>query len=213
MSLPRYIDAAAVVRAQIADGTLKPGSPAPSAAALARATGISPQTCGKAIARLIKDGILVPGPTPTARPRVAGGHAAAGQARLRAARELSASLASRRRAAGLTQARLAEITGGSATAVVHAETLRLWQARRFWEHADKELGAGGDLLALYDDYRACRDADKDAKTRARTEAEDTGTVAEAALTVAVAVACVTITWADGTATSVYPPQVPAGARP
>jgi DNA-binding XRE family transcriptional regulator len=60
----------------------------------------------------------------------------------------------RRRAAGLTQPQLAEAVGMSITTVGHAETGRLWQSRRFWELADKELRADGELLALHDAYRA-----------------------------------------------------------
>jgi Helix-turn-helix domain len=50
-----------------------------------------------------------------------------------------------RRAAGLTQPQLAEVVGVSVTSVGHAETGRLWQSRRFWEHVDKGLSAGGEL--------------------------------------------------------------------
>jgi DNA-binding transcriptional MocR family regulator len=65
---PKYAQAAARVRAQIAAGILKPGSPAPSGAALARATGYSALTCRKALALLIREGALRPGPSPNARP-------------------------------------------------------------------------------------------------------------------------------------------------
>jgi hypothetical protein len=33
----------------------------------------------------------------------------------------------------------------SLTSVGHAETGRLWQSLRFWEHVDKGLSAGGEL--------------------------------------------------------------------
>jgi transcriptional regulator with XRE-family HTH domain len=46
-----------------------------------------------------------------------------------AARALSSSLASCRRAAGLTQPQLAAVTGMSVTSIGHAETGRLWQSR------------------------------------------------------------------------------------
>ena len=68
MTAPRYRQVAASVRAQIEDGTLKPGSPAPSGAALARATGYSVLTCRKALVLLIMEGILRPGPSPTSQP-------------------------------------------------------------------------------------------------------------------------------------------------
>jgi hypothetical protein len=148
---PRYRQAAALVRARIAAGDLAPGEPAPSAAALARATGFAALTCRKAINSLIKDGILAPGPSPNARPRVAGPRNSGQPA---AARDLSAALAARRHAAGLTQKELADLIGCSVTTVGHAETARTWQSRRFWEHADKTLNAGGELLALHDRHRA-----------------------------------------------------------
>ena len=150
---PRYQQAAAIVRARIAAGDLTSGQPAPSGAALARATGFAALTCRKALRTLIKDGTLVPGPSPNARPRVAGagngGHAPAD-----AARDLSAALAALRHAAGLTQKELADLIGCSVTTVGHAETGRTWQSRRLWEHADKTLNAGGELLGLHDRYHA-----------------------------------------------------------
>jgi GntR family transcriptional regulator/MocR family aminotransferase len=70
--MPKYARVADAVRAQIADGTLRPGQPAPSGAALSRVTGYSTLTCRKALRVLIADGALVPGPSRNARPRVAG---------------------------------------------------------------------------------------------------------------------------------------------
>jgi DNA-binding transcriptional MocR family regulator len=67
---PRYVQAADVIRAQIADGTLKPGLPVPSGAALARLTGFSQITGRKALRLLVGNGVLVPGPSRNARPRV-----------------------------------------------------------------------------------------------------------------------------------------------
>lgn len=157
-----YMRATALIRARIEDGTLKPGSPAPSAAALARTLGFGLPSCRKAIRNLIADGTLIPGPSPSARPRVAGDPGHTGQGRRAAARRLSSSLAARRRVAGLRQEDLAAIIGYSVTAVGHAETGRLWQARPFWEQADKEPGASGELLGLYEDYR---DAVEDARCR------------------------------------------------
>ena len=115
-----------MVRAQVADGVLSPGESAPSGAALARATGYSVLTCRRALRTLIKDGVLVPGASPSARPRVPAPVAAPGeQARADAARTLSASLAARRRKARLTQPELAAIVGFSLTSVGHAETGRV----------------------------------------------------------------------------------------
>jgi DNA-binding GntR family transcriptional regulator len=149
--LPKHAQVAARIRAQIADGMLAPGESAPSGAQLARVTGYSVLTCRKALQTLIKDGALVPGPSPGARPRVP---APDGQGLTSAARALSAALAARRRAADLTQPQLAALTGVSLTAIGHAETGRLWHGRRFWERADKELSADGELLRHHDAYRA-----------------------------------------------------------
>jgi hypothetical protein len=153
--LPKYARVAAAVRAQITEGTLRPGQPAPSGAALSRVTGYSPLTCRRALRVLITDGVLTPGPSRNARPRVAGAPALPTERDLAAAtRVLSAGLATRRRANGLTQPELAERVGVSVTTVGHAETGRLWQSRRFWEHADAILDAAGSLLQLHDAYRA-----------------------------------------------------------
>ncbi len=152
---PKYLRVAAQVRGQIADGTLRPGEPVPSGAALSRITGFSTLTCRKALRLLIADGVLVPGPSRNARPRVAApGETPAKRSLTEAARTLSAALAARRRAAGLTQPQLAARADVSVTTVGHAETGRLWQSRLFWTRADDALRAGGDLLRLHDAYRA-----------------------------------------------------------
>jgi DNA-binding transcriptional regulator YhcF (GntR family) len=154
-ALPKYLRVAAVIRRQIADGTLRPGQPAPSGAELSRAFGFSTLTCRKALRALIAEGLLVPGPSSNARPRVADPQAPDLERDLAdAARALSAGLAARRHAAGLTQAELAALAGVSVTTVGHAETGRTWQSRRFWERADSALRAAGDLLRLHDAYRA-----------------------------------------------------------
>ena len=138
--LPKYLRVAAAIRRQIADGTLRPGQPAPSGAELSRAFGFSTLTCRKALRALIADGLLVPGPSRNARPRVADPQAPDLERDLAdAARALSAGLAARRHAAGLTQAELAALAGVSVTTVGHAETGRTWQSRRFWERADAAL--------------------------------------------------------------------------
>src|SRR5262252_7504967 len=106
--LPKWARVAAAVRAQIADGTLRPGQPAPSGAALSRATGYATLTCRRALRALVAEGVLVTGPSRNARPRVAGGAQPRVERDLAtAARALSAGLAARRRAAGLTQPGLA----------------------------------------------------------------------------------------------------------
>jgi DNA-binding transcriptional regulator YhcF (GntR family) len=154
-ALPKYLRVAAVIRRQIAEGALRPGQPAPSGAELSRAFGFSTLTCRKALRALIADGLLVPGPSRNARPRVADPEAPDLERDLAdAARALSAGLAARRHAAGLTQAELAELAGVSVTTVGHAETGRTWQSRRFWVRADTALRASGHLLRLHDAYRA-----------------------------------------------------------
>jgi hypothetical protein len=192
----------------IAGDLLFPGEPAPSGAALSRVTGYSTLTCRKALSTLIKDGVLVPGASPAARPRVPPRAPSPGtQTPAGAARALSESLAARRRATGLTQPQLAGLTGFSVTTIAHAETGRLWQSRRFWEQADKELSAGGELLVLYD---ACRVAALAADPATDdTEGKTVADIPLAAVTVSGPVACVTITWANGEATTVYPPATPA----
>lgn len=153
--MPKYARVAEAVRAQIADGTLRPGQPAPSGAALSRVTGFSTLTCRKALRLLIADGALIPGPSRNARPRVAGTPQLPAERDLAAAaRALARGLSAKRRENGLTQPELAGRVGVSVTTVGHAETGRLWQSRHFWERADAILGAGGDLLALHDAYRA-----------------------------------------------------------
>ena len=154
-ALPKYLRVAAAIRRQIADGALRPGQPAPSGAELSRTFGFSTLTCRKALRALIAEGLLVPGPSSNARPRVADPQAPDPERDLAgAARVLSAGLAARRHAAGLTQAELAAQAGVSVTTVGHAETGRTWQSRRFWERADTALRAAGDLLRLHDAYRA-----------------------------------------------------------
>ena len=186
MTAPKYAQAAAIVRAQVADGTLKPGQPAPSGAHLARLTGFSTLTCRRALHGLLTEGTLVPGPSRNARPRVA----APGKPRIGDAAALSRALAALRRAAGLSQPALAALTGYSTTTVGHAETGRLWQARAFWEKADLILAADGELTRRHDAYRA-------------------GLAGPAPAPPSVpwpqAVTRVTLHWNDGTSSVFYPP--------
>jgi Helix-turn-helix domain/Bacterial regulatory proteins, gntR family len=181
---PRYLQAAAIVRAQVTDGTLRPGQPAPSGAQLARLTGFSPLTCRKALQVLITDGVLTPGPSASARPRVTappGGRPGV------AADALSRALAGLRRVRGLTQPALSALTGYSVTTIGHAETGRLWQSRDFWEKTDLALNADGELTRLHDNYR---------------------TGAPGPPGTPPAPTRVTVHWSDGTATTVYPPGLP-----
>jgi GntR family transcriptional regulator / MocR family aminotransferase len=215
----KYQLAAAIVRAQVAEGTLPPGALAPSGAMLARMTGYSTLTCRRALRVLIADGTLVAGVSGNARPRVpATEHH--GQTLADAKRALSKALSAHRRAAGLTQPQLADLVGMSVTTVGHAETGRTWQSRPFWELADKALSAGGELLRLHDSCRAAeisQHATEDEDTQGETEpaaadAEDSPSeTGQAEPPVAVTVnvpqpvTSITITWAGGTATTVYPP--------
>jgi DNA-binding transcriptional regulator YhcF (GntR family) len=215
--LPRYARVAARIRGQIADGTLRPGQPAPSGAALSRSTGYSTLTCRKALRVLVADGVLVPGPSRNARPRVAGPHTIPVEKALSdAKRALSAGLAARRRAAGLTQADLAALAGASVTTVGHAETGRLWQSRRFWERADGALDAGGGLLRLHDAYRVLGAVRQQGQPPQPQAEERTGPAPSRALLPSGAQAaaagsgqpepsCIMIVWRDGTVTTVHPP--------
>ncbi len=191
----KYERVAVTIRAQIADGMLLPGQAAPSGDALARATGFSSLTCRKALRKLIKDGVLVPGHSRNSRPRVPGLPAnSAERTAAEAKRILSASLAVRRRGAGLTQPQLADAIGVSITSVGHAETGRLWQARHFWERADKVLDADGELLELHDAYQAA------------TVALPQESPATADHSDAVTVTSITIAWSDGTITTIDSPN-------
>jgi hypothetical protein len=182
---PKYARVAAAVRGQIADGTLRPGEPAPSGAALSRVTGFSTLTCRRALRVLVEDGVLTPGPSRNARPRVAGPPQPPAERDLAAAaRALSGGLAARRRARGLTQPDLAGGLGISVTTIGHAETGRLWQSRQFWEHADAVLGAGGDLLALHDAYREASASGADTAGAAESAAAAATTVNSGAASVA-----------------------------
>jgi DNA-binding transcriptional regulator YhcF (GntR family) len=195
MKLPKYQQVAAMVRGQVADGVLIPGASAPSGATLARETGYSTLTCRRALQALVKDGVLVPGASRNARPRVPSA-AQRDQTLDHAKRELSVRLAGLRRAAGLTQPQLAEMTGYSVTTIGHAETGRVWQSRPFWELADKALNADGELLLLHDTYRAAQ-VPTDPATA--PEEIDPGTAATAE---PATPAMILIVWTDGAITEV-----------
>ena len=197
---PLKRDAAArLVRGKIADGTLRPGAPVPSAAALAREAGYAPVTCLAALRALLADGTLARGPSRGARLRVAPPPGQRGAPAGELGQRLSRELAARRRAAGLTQAELAKMLAVSVTTVGHAETGRLWQARRFWERADGVLLAGGALLRLHEQYLAAAVAGRPEAARAAP--------APPALPASVSISpCgVTVTWPDGTTTVARPP--------
>jgi DNA-binding GntR family transcriptional regulator len=222
LGLPKYARVAAAVRRQIADGILRPGQPAPSGAALSRVTGYSTLTCRRALRVLVADGVLTPGPSRNARPRVAGvAQQPAERDLAAAARALSSALAGRRHASGLTQPELARRAGVSVTTIGHAETGRLWQSRDFWERADSVLGGRGDLLRLHDAYRAAGTSGAHgpgggplASALEAADAPSAQRPAAAGRPGDEAVpACVTIMWSDGTTTTVRPPQPPVTQPP
>jgi len=199
MTLPKYERVAASVRTRIADGALRPGEPAPSAAALARTTGVGMLTCRKAIRTLIEEGTLARGLSRNARPRVPpSGSTPPERSLADAERALSASLAARRRAFGLTQVQFATALGVSVTTVGHAETGRLWQSRRFWEKADAVLDAHGELLRLHDVRRTATVSSH----AARADAGETPFKKPYANSATVA--CIVIVWSDGTLTPIVP---------
>jgi DNA-binding transcriptional MocR family regulator len=191
MTMPKHAQAAAIVRAQVTDGTLRPGQAAPSGAQLARLTGFATLTCRRALRDLVADGTLTRGVSPHARPRVtAPAPPRAGDT----AGALSRALAAMRRAAGLTQPALAALTGYSVTTVGHAETGRLWQSRAFWEKADLLLAAEGELTGRYDAHRAAT-----APAGIPGQPSPQPRAAEPP-----ALTRVTLHWSDGTAATVDP---------
>jgi DNA-binding GntR family transcriptional regulator len=59
----RYRQIASTLRERIKDGDLKPGYPLPSIKAICQESGNSRQTCGKALALLVGEGLIkrIPG--------------------------------------------------------------------------------------------------------------------------------------------------------
>ena len=97
-------------------------------------------------------------------------------------RELGRQVAALRRAAGLTQHQLAELTRFSRATVSLAEIGRESHARQFWEACDKALDTGGALTAGFDQVGAVREAQQQATARAAQQAREA--YALAALTAA-----------------------------
>jgi DNA-binding XRE family transcriptional regulator len=193
----KYTQAAAIVRAQVTDGTLRPGQAASSRASL---TGFDPLTCRKALRVLEREGVLMPGPTPSARLRV---KALPGASPADAARCLSRALAATRRASGLTQAALAALAGYSVTTIGHAETGRLRQSRQFWEKTDLALAAGCELTRLYDAYRAEAAGTDGGTPPPSMPSSMPPPIGSPSLT------HLTLHWSDGTATTAYPLSFPS----
>lgn len=71
-----------------------------------------------------------------------------------ARRALGAELAAYRRAARLTQAKLAQLTGCSRSTIANVETGHQRVARDLWERADDALRTGGVLATGHDDVEA-----------------------------------------------------------
>jgi DNA-binding GntR family transcriptional regulator len=192
----KYLEVAELVRAQINGGKLVPGEPAPSGAELARLTGYCALTCRKALHILVKEGALVAGTSPNARPRVPSrGNYQNRLTQEHAARTLAQALAARRNAAKMTQPDLARVTGMSVTSIGHAETGRLWHSRRFWIAMDEALKARGELLSLHDAYRATG-----ATTSSKKFPEVITAVEEEAFPPTPA--SIMILWSDGAITSI-----------
>jgi len=144
-----------------------------------------------------------------------------------ARRNLSAELGDRRRAFGLTQPALAELVDVSITTIGHAETGRVWQARRFWERVDAALMAGGDLLKLHDVYRQAvasasavgdtANPDHPGGTVATVNGDvtadtaDPGGIAQAIRAARITpprgqkVSAMIVVWTDGSVTTLHPP--------
>jgi len=198
---PARYTVARLVRGMIADGTLKPGAPVPSGAALARQVGCHPVTCRAALAGLLADGTLARGPSRGARLRVAPPQGAPAAEADTLRHRLSRALAARRRAAGLTQPELAKLLGVSVTSVGHAETGRVWQSGGFWRQADGVLLADGALLRMHEDYQAA------AIRPAPPGAPWTSAVPVPVLPASVTITPdgVAVTWPDGTKTVTRPP--------
>jgi hypothetical protein len=191
---------AELVRTQIAEGKLRPGSRL-SGAKLARETGYSVLICRVALRILVSDGTLVPGVSSGALPRVPKAPPSGVTAEaLR--RRLSRSLRALRDATGMSQAELAGKLEVSVTTIGHAETGRLWHSRGFWEQAQELLG--GDLLRTWDDYQAALlTAGREPAAAGRAEAAPSALVLP--LAVSITPAGVTVTWPDGTQAVVMPP--------
>jgi DNA-binding transcriptional regulator YhcF (GntR family) len=188
----------------IADGTLKPGDPMPSGAALARETGSCALTCRAALRALLTDGTLTRGVSAGARLRVAQAFRGSGADADALRRALSAALAERRRAWGLTQHALAALLGASVTTVGHAETGRVWQSRDFWCRTDAVLGGTGDLLRMYDQHRAAEVCPTALEAPA-TSVPPPPAPPVLPASVAITPGGVAVTWPDGTETLMTPP--------
>lgn len=150
MKRARWPEAAEAVRDLVRSGKLRPGDLTPTATELSVMTGVSAQTCRKAVLMMARKGELVPAPSPAGRPRVPGGDCP-GPAEL----ALSGALIGARKALRLSQAQLAEAAGLSVTAVHHAETGRFReQSARAWALLDRATLSGGRLVRMHAAWQA-----------------------------------------------------------
>ena len=146
----KYEQAAAIVRAQITDGTLKPGQPPPRRGRAGPPTLIHahlPQ--GPAHpdhGRHPHTGAEPGRPSPRRRPRRAAPRGRGPPAVPRAGRG-----APRQRPDSARPVRPDRLLGHHDRA---RRDRRLWQSRQFWEKADLALAARGELTSLYDACRA-----------------------------------------------------------
>lgn len=88
-------------------------------------------------------------------------------------RKLGRYLAALREAAGLVQADVARAVPCHRTTVAHAEAGSQLPDARFWETADRAVGADGALVASYDKFmrnKAAHVAEQQAKRRVQAEA-------------------------------------------
>ena len=187
---------AGMIRARIADGSLRAGMYAPSGAELAKETGFANVTCRRGLRLLLRQGVLMQMARST-RYRVAGAPPADGL-------ELSHALARWRSAAGFTQRELASAVGRSVTTVGHAETGRLWQSRGFWQRADLALGADGALLARYDAWRPGSPPGPTAGEPVMTSAPVQFGAAAVVITLSCSPVPVSVRWGDGSVTTMQP---------
>lgn len=185
-----------LIRARIADGSLRAGMYVPSSRELAKETGFAVVTCRSGLLRLFREGALMQMARNT-RYRVAGAPPADGL-------ELSHALAERRHSAGITQPELAREVGVSVTTVGHAETGRLWQSRRFWQRADLALSADGALLARYDKWRAGSPPGSTSGEPVMTTTPVQFDEDRVVITLACSPAPITVRWGDGSVTTVQP---------
>lgn len=188
--------AAALLRARIQAGELRPGMLAPSGPELAKDTGFAVMTCQKGLNLLVATGELAR-VSSTGRCQVPG-DAPSGDG------QLSRALAARRRSVGLTQKELADRIGMSVTAVGHAETARLWQSVVFWQKVDSTLNAGGDLVAR---YRAWREGSAPGEAEAAAESSssaDPYVLGGVVITLACDPAPVTVIFGDGSVATIQP---------